>query len=770
MKTIKIGSRTVPLRLPKSNPKVVLGVHPAWLIRGKQAFTPVFTKYMLRALKGSYSNAVTRPNWNIRTDATAEELDAYLAASERFAFDVETPRNNHAKINLIGFSCSDFGSIVVPWCDPYIAVAKRHLERKDCTKIAHNADFDLSACEANGIEIDHDEVWCTAIGANVLEPDYPVALHLVAALYFDFYLYWKDLDTLEKQQVLWSKVLNLPLYGTDWARVYCGLDAAHTYLIQDMQRRMLEQREQTHVFVDQMDCLEPVRRMEQRGLPVNKVRQRIYMRRALKIKDELTLKVREVADAPYMARRRTLEGSYTDAVHGRTAAVAVKKQLRKSKCDQSGHDYRRADADHKRWSALCTRLGNQIKRFGRGFNVDSDDDWRWLLYEHFKMPVLTRSDKGRARINKEALQKLRERSKRLGLTAQQFEILDMLERISAITNRISTFIDVETDARDVAHPGYQLFKTATGRLASGADTVDEDKPADTLAYNAQNIPEDLRKMYGCFSPDSILLESDWEQIELRRMAWDLRVTPLVKALQRGDDIHYENAMVLYTILHERPIASVTKGERRHAKRFTHGVDYGAKARKIAALFKISVKDAQRAIDAYFTRWPGLERGREEVVARSCRARWVTQPFGWRRRVLTKDIEKILAFQPQSSSASMLKQRLPELYWGAIERGYYMLTTTHDSFLFEVTEASPRRIVEAIQWIEGVMERPFDECHTERYGDFSCPTAFSVGTSWGAGLREIKKKGRWNTDTIALMERYFRRKQCTRHSGLDLAST
>ena len=95
--------------------------------------------------------------------------------------------------------------------------------------------------------------------------------------------------------------------------------------------------------------------------------------------------------------------------------------------------------------------------------------------------------------------------------------------------------------------------------------------------NLQNIPvrlEQGRLIRKAFVPeweDSVLLSSDYSQIELRVLAHISKDEHLIKAFQEGADIHTSTAMRVFGI--ERP-EDVTPNDRRNAKAVNFGVVYG----------------------------------------------------------------------------------------------------------------------------------------------------------------------------------------------------
>jgi len=734
---VYLSKQRYPLRLLKDT-KIIAGVHPAYILRGKHVHSPVLSLQILRAAHHSKYRDILRPKWDFNLNPSEGQFRKYLSGTFTIAFDVETPRTNHTEITMCGFSTSPYTAQVVPWIEPYVSIAGDALTSRQ--SIAHNADFDLTAVEAYGIKC--RDTFDTCIAANVLEPDYPVALHSVASRHFPWFLYWKELGHDRRQQELWHKVLNLGRYFNDWEQVYCALDVAHTYLLWQAQVAQLGVRNQMTVFTRQMECLPVLRVLEHRGLRVAPAAKKWLLKKRLAQRQEILLGVNRLIKEPWRKWTDECKEDLRTAIERRDDAVSKKASARSvDAADKTGYNkttLQRATLSHKASSAAVTKARAKLRRMEKGFNIDSDADWRRLLFTHYKLPVLMRTSSGAPAVGKAALQTLRERGNRVQLPEAGFALLDKLEVASRIGSEIPTFIEVALDGDSVAHPGYQLFRTATGRLASGSETIDADKPAHALAYNAQNIPKSLRRMYVPHRNHckyAIFLEADWKQIELRLMAWILGIDSLTKALSGGLDIHRENAGAIFG----RTPSDITIPERTLAKRFTHGVNYGLGPYKASWLFKISVAEARKRINAYLDRWYGFRQAREALVKASCERRFIENAFGWRRRVLTKEPEKILAFLPQSSLAAMVKRCLVRVEEGVTEGT--LLTTTHDSYLMEVC---PKKIGRVMAAMRDIMEDPVPELD-----GFVCPTDFQMGASWGH-LKAID----WN-----LINRHMRRYPC-----------
>ena len=238
------------------------------------------------------------------------------------------------------------------------------------------------------------------------------------------------------------------------------------------------------------------------------------------------------------------------------------------------------------------------------------------------------------------------------------------------------------------HTRYVQDLTQTGRLSS----VDP---------NLQNIPvrlEQGRLIRKAFVPewkDSVLLSSDYSQIELRVLAHISKDEHLIKAFQEGADIHTSTAMRVFGI--ERP-EDVTANDRRNAKAVNFGVVYGISDFGLSNNLGISRKEAKIYIDTYFERFPGIKNYMDEVV-REARDKGYVETLFKRRRELP-DInsrnfnirgfaERTAINSPiQGSAADILKIAMIQLDKALVAGGYQtkMLLQVHDEIVLEVPKS------------------------------------------------------------------------------------
>lgn len=282
--------------------------------------------------------------------------------------------------------------------------------------------------------------------------------------------------------------------------------------------------------------------------------------------------------------------------------------------------------------------------------------------------------------------------------------MDVLERLAPIAPIVKKILDYRQIAKIQStyviglqdwiladgkiHTRYVQDLTQTGRLSS----VDP---------NLQNIPVRLdqgRLIRKAFVPeweDSVLLSSDYSQIELRVLAHISKDEYLIKAFQEGADIHTSTAMRVFGI--ERP-EDVTANDRRNAKAVNFGVVYGISDFGLSNNLGISRKEAKAYIDTYFERFPGIKNYMDEVV-REARDKGYVETLFKRRRELP-DInsrnfnirgfaERTAINSPiQGSAADILKIAMIQLDKALVAGDYQtkMLLQVHDEIVLEVPKS------------------------------------------------------------------------------------
>ena len=332
---------------------------------------------------------------------------------------------------------------------------------------------------------------------------------------------------------------------------------------------------------------------------------------------------------------------------------------------------------------LIEQLTKEIYELaGQEFNINSPKQLGTILFEDMGLPLeYTKKTKTGYSTAVDVLERL------APIAPVVSKILDYRQ----ITKLQSTYVIGLQDAileDGKIHTRYVQDLTQTGRLSS-------------TDPNLQNIPvrlEQGRLIRKAFVPsleNSVLLASDYSQIELRVLAHISQDQHLIEAFQQGADIHTSTAMRVFGI---EKAEDVTPNDRRNAKAVNFGVVYGISDFGLSNNLGISRKEAKNYIDTYFERFPGIKNYMEAIV-REARDKGYVETLYKRRRELP-DInsrnfnvrnfaERTAINSPiQGSAADILKVAMINLDKALTDAGLStrMLLQVHDEIVLEVPMA------------------------------------------------------------------------------------
>ncbi|MBY5024299.1 DNA polymerase I [Streptococcus suis] len=332
---------------------------------------------------------------------------------------------------------------------------------------------------------------------------------------------------------------------------------------------------------------------------------------------------------------------------------------------------------------LIDQLTKEIYELaGQEFNINSPKQLGTILFEEMGLPLeYTKKTKTGYSTAVDVLERL----------APIAPVVSKILEYRQITKLQSTYVVGLQDAileDGKIHTRYVQDLTQTGRLSS-------------TEPNLQNIPvrlEQGRLIRKAFVPsleDSVLLASDYSQIELRVLAHISQDQHLIEAFQHGDDIHTSTAMRVFGI---EKAEDVTANDRRNAKAVNFGVVYGISDFGLSNNLGITRKEAKAYIDTYFERFPGIKNYMETIV-REARDKGYVETIYKRRRELP-DInsrnfnvrnfaERTAINSPiQGSAADILKVAMINLDKALTEAGLTtrMLLQVHDEIVLEVPVA------------------------------------------------------------------------------------
>ncbi len=241
--------------------------------------------------------------------------------------------------------------------------------------------------------------------------------------------------------------------------------------------------------------------------------------------------------------------------------------------------------------------------------------------------------------------------------------------------------EIREDGR--IHTVFTQTLTRTGRLSS-------------ICPNLQNIPaseEYSRLIRSAFIPDkdSVILSSDYSQVELRIFASMSNATNLMDAFKQEIDIHTKTASDIYHV----QLDKVTKEMRKTAKAVNFGILYGISSFGLSEDLGIDIKTAKQFINNYLNTYPGITEYMEQEKKQAYELGYVKTLMN-RKRVIEElksksylirsGGERIALNTPiQGTAADILKKAMIEIYDKFSELGLKskMIIQVHDELVFNV---------------------------------------------------------------------------------------
>ena len=229
---------------------------------------------------------------------------------------------------------------------------------------------------------------------------------------------------------------------------------------------------------------------------------------------------------------------------------------------------------------------------GEEFNIASPKQLGEILFDKLKLPYAKKNKTGYV-TDANVLGRL-----------TNYEIVAKILEYRMLTKLYSTYLEgilnsISSDGK--IHTIYTQALTRTGRLSS-------------IEPNLQNIP--ARNEYGrlirkAFVPEenSIILSSDYSQIELRVFAHLSNVKELVEAFNNNLDIHTKTAMDIFNV----DMNDITPLMRRQAKAVNFGILYGISSYGLSEDLKISPSEAKKFMDKYFETYPGIKDYMQKLI-------------------------------------------------------------------------------------------------------------------------------------------------------------
>jgi DNA polymerase-1 len=327
---------------------------------------------------------------------------------------------------------------------------------------------------------------------------------------------------------------------------------------------------------------------------------------------------------------------------------------------------------------------------GGVFNVDSPKQLQEILFGKLGIPVMRKTPTGQPSTAEDVLEEL----------AATYALPKLILEYRGIAKLKSTYTDnlpkqIDTVSGRI-HTSYHQAVAATGRLSS-------------TDPNLQNIPirtKEGRRIRQAFiaPPGYSLVAADYSQIELRIMAHLSGDASLLQAFAEDRDVHQATAAEVFTT----PLDAVTADQRRSAKAINFGLMYGMSAFGLARQLGIGRGDAQKYMDLYFERYPGVKRYMEETRRQAREAGFVETVFGRRlylpeiqsrNQALRQYAERSAINAPmQGTAADIIKRAMIQVdaWLLASQVPARLIMQVHDELVLEVADEAIEGLVGQIR--------------------------------------------------------------------------
>jgi DNA polymerase-1 len=323
---------------------------------------------------------------------------------------------------------------------------------------------------------------------------------------------------------------------------------------------------------------------------------------------------------------------------------------------------------------------------GGPFSIESPKQLQEILFTKLGLPVLGKTPTGQPSTAESVLEEL----------AESYELPKLILEYRGFSKLKSTYTDKLplqiNPATGRVHTDYQQAIAATGRLSSANP-------------NLQNIP--IRSLEGrrirqafIAPPGRCIVAADYSQIELRIMAHLSGDAGLLAAFAEDRDIHQATAAEVLGV----PLNEVTANQRRSAKAINFGLIYGMSAFGLARQLGVPRGEAQKYVDLYFQRYPGVRRYMDETRQLARDRGYVETVFG--RRLYLNDISSRNAGLRQGAERAAINAPMQGTAADIIKRAMITLDTwirdsridaclimqVHDELVFEVRREAAHELI------------------------------------------------------------------------------
>lgn len=297
---------------------------------------------------------------------------------------------------------------------------------------------------------------------------------------------------------------------------------------------------------------------------------------------------------------------------------------------------------------------------------------------------------------------------------------------------IYSFMVTNTGPLPTVHTTFKQHGTKTGRLSASYP-------------NLQQLPRGstIRKLFVA-GPGHLLIVADYDQIELRCLAYEAQEPAMIEIFRQRRDIHAEATAVAMQIALE----DVTSDKRQVGKTLNFATGYGAGAERIAFVAGVNVHRGQQFLDRYYAEFAALEPWKAKLLRQARRTGdrrapdihppyVLIPPFGRKRRIPWLYHEKYGAMRRaerqavnariQGFASSITKMAMRQLLVELRPYPAEMLAQVHDEIVVRVEQDAAPEVMALVERVMSGVCDPFNE--TPILGSIPLVVSASSGPSW-----------------------------------------
>ena len=179
---------------------------------------------------------------------------------------------------------------------------------------------------------------------------------------------------------------------------------------------------------------------------------------------------------------------------------------------------------------------------------------------------------------------------------------------------------------------------------------------------------------------------------------------LIDSFVNGEDVHRRTASEIFDV----PADAVDEDLRRRAKTINFGIMYGMGEYGLASRLKMKQEDARQFINAYFSRYPGVNQYIASTISKAYDKGYVTTMLNRRRYLpeLQSDNRNIREFGERTAVNTPIQGTAADLIKVAMIRiadelrsGKWkarMILQIHDELLFEAPEEEMKALIRMVR--------------------------------------------------------------------------